>query len=287
MGRGLAGAIGGGVLGALIWGGLAAISGWEFGLVAWLIGGLVGGAAVALGGRGTQLALLCGAIAALSIVAGKFAAVHFIVEGSALEKELKAELETLFTVEFYEESMRDAREFANVAGEHEYPAFIQERGFMVDLEEFKTVWAPMLRHWSVTPEYYPEAKTTYVKHMLPYVTTVVREEVSYAEVMKGSFGLMDLVFFGLGIFTAWGIVAKREDNLSAHEPYGTTVPRPTAGPVQPVMPRPRSGPGQRQPAPGQQPPPAPTSPSPPPWEQGDSNSSAPPSPPPWEQQDRQ
>jgi len=291
MGRGLAGAIGGGVLGALIWGGIAAISGWEYGLVAWLIGGLVGGGAVAFGGRGAQLALICGAIAAFSIVAGKFAAVYFVMDESALEKELRPELEALFTVQFHEELMDDARAFSRVTGEHQYPAFIQERGFMVDVEEFKVAWVPMLRHWSATPEPYPAAKNTYMNHMLPHVTAAVREELSYAEAMKHSFGIMDLLFFGLGIFTAWGIVAKREDNLSTHEPYGTTVPRPATGPVQPVMPRPRSGPGQQPPAPGQQPPPppprAPTSPPPPPWEQGGSSSSTPPPPPPWEQQDKQ
>lgn len=72
----------GGAIGAAIWAALAYFTGYESGWIAWIIGVIVGACTAAGAGdqRGAHTGILSAVLALLSIAAGKYAAVHFIVE---------------------------------------------------------------------------------------------------------------------------------------------------------------------------------------------------------------
>jgi hypothetical protein len=260
MGRGIIGALIGGLVGALLWGGISAVTGYEIGIVAWALGGMVGGGALLMGGGGKSLAIACGLIAALSIIGGKLATSVFVL-GSALESEIRSELESNFTPALHSELNEDARAFLQLSGEHEYARFMVEREFTIEpvlpaeIEEFKVHWVPLLRRWGVSPKPYPEARKEYVEIRLPTSLAAVRTEVGHVDVLKESFGLLDIVFFGLGIFTAYGMVARREEELQPQVPYPQHYPLPPQPGMQP------QGQPQMPPAP------RPANPPPPPWEQ--------------------
>ncbi|MCA8941535.1 MAG: hypothetical protein KDB80_03155 [Planctomycetes bacterium] len=63
----------GGVLGTVAWVAVAGLVGEEYGIVALLVGGLVGGACVLAGGRGNRMAVVAALFAFVSIVGGKLA----------------------------------------------------------------------------------------------------------------------------------------------------------------------------------------------------------------------
>lgn len=87
MGRGLGLAVLGGVVGALIWGAIAYFTGWSIGLIALLVGTLVGlGMQLGIKGRGTVgTGLAAAAVALASIVAAKFVVAQ-AVAGDWVEK---------------------------------------------------------------------------------------------------------------------------------------------------------------------------------------------------------
>jgi hypothetical protein len=263
MGRGIVGALAGGILGAVIWGVLAAVTGMEFGLVAWGIGGLVGGGAVMLGGGGKELAIACGLIAALSIVGGKFAMSVFVLD-SDLEEVLREQLEAEFTTELHAEFNADAVAFMELAGQHEYADFMYRHQYSdteyvtpAEIRSFEAGMAHLLRRWAVSPQPFPQARQEYVNHLLPLVHADVRQEITHVDVVKESFGFLDIVFFALGVITAYSIVARREDE----EP-----PVFNHGPAYNHNPD-YSAPPPPQPPHGQRPQQRSGGPPPPPWEQ--------------------
>jgi hypothetical protein len=75
------GALVGGLIGAIAWGGITAVTNVEIGYMATGVGFLVGFGSTLLGGKGTVNGVLCGIIALLSIFGGKMATIRFIAPG--------------------------------------------------------------------------------------------------------------------------------------------------------------------------------------------------------------
>ncbi|MCA9003544.1 MAG: hypothetical protein KDB61_16590, partial [Planctomycetes bacterium] len=72
------GAVIGAILGAIVWAAIAAYTGYEIGWVAWGVGGAVGLGAFMMEGRGAMSGIVCGVLAVVAILAGKFMALHAI-----------------------------------------------------------------------------------------------------------------------------------------------------------------------------------------------------------------
>lgn len=82
MTKGFIGALIGGVIGAAIWAAIAYFSGYELGIIAWLLGGVVGlGMALGAGDESdTPTGVVAAMVAIGAIALGKFTAIHFLVE---------------------------------------------------------------------------------------------------------------------------------------------------------------------------------------------------------------
>jgi len=117
------------VLGALLWYLVAAKFGYEFGAIAWLIGGAVGFAAVSSGAQGHTIGVICGVLVLASICAGKYMTVSSEQDDLAQMLSASLEYEGLDLRDIYEQEIADASAFLQLAeGEDNL------RRFMVDNE---------------------------------------------------------------------------------------------------------------------------------------------------------
>lgn len=204
----LFGAVGGGIIGALIWGAIAYWAHLEIGWIAWGIGALVGGGAGVMGGRGGTMGLLCALIAAGSICAGKVFAVHLMIPAWVQE-----DFAEFWSHEAFAEAQTDARDFAALTHESQVPAFMvthhfteAERPDLVSQEEveyFNQYSAPALRRFQNEQpsfeKWQSDRKTT--------ITEGFRKNMPLFEALKSTMGLMDIVFFLLGVGTAFKVAA--------------------------------------------------------------------------------
>lgn len=192
------------VVGALLWMFIVTIFGYELGIVAWGIGGLVGYAALAMGSRGQLCGIVCGALALLAILGGKYLAV-----GSIQDDVLEMFEESFATEEFNdisEEQQEIAAYYvANVHSEDELRVFIVENGYseyyeaeevtQEEIDDFKAYVAPMLEGMA-DGEFDMAAwvRESYEREM---------EGISKWELYQSSFGGVDLIFLFLGVGTAF------------------------------------------------------------------------------------
>lgn len=194
------------VIGAVIWGALVAFLDREIGYVAWGIGVLVG-AGVRQGLReGETAVLLCGGLAAASILAGKVMAFQFV--GSA---QIEALAEGGFTREEYDELKRDAEGFARIdptsPGElsrylvqHQYTeAESAESVSDEEREWFLEEQAPRLSEFTAA-----RGGASYEEWRQSSIDAATRamRRLPMKQRLLSMLGPLDLVFIGLGLWTA-------------------------------------------------------------------------------------
>lgn len=202
-GRAIAAAGGAAILGAIVWSVVAIKSGYEFGLLAWGIGAGIGIAAALTGGRGKGSAAVCAVLALVSLLGGKYMIVAGL-QDEMMEMFNAVEVEQeLYPI--YEEYMADARVYRDVTDEASLRRFMVEREYAfasrpqdVDDEEielFREFDEPMLLSMAANEPDFDEWRTeTYDE---------VMNTVGSSMLFFSSFGLMDILFFALGIGTAW------------------------------------------------------------------------------------
>jgi hypothetical protein len=200
------GAVGGAIVGAIAWAAIAIFTGYEIGWIAWGVGGAVGYGAYALEGRGMVSGIVCAVLAALAILGGKVMVVnHFVNE------ELTQFASDGSSEELYNALKADAAAFASVASETEYPTFMVERGYSEaptatevppeEIADFKEYSVPTLQQWGTAAPTYEEWQTNVAADAQSYAA----DALPMTELLFGSLGAMDLLFFGLGIFTAFKV----------------------------------------------------------------------------------
>lgn len=191
MGRGLGLAVLGGVVGALVWGAVAYFTGWSIGIIALLVGTLVGvGMQLGIKGRGTVgTGIAAAAIALASIIAAKFVVAQ-AVAGDWVEKASQVS----------EEDAID--QYASEV----YDAFEATGQYMSDPED-AGLWPPEVmaeaeRLWEETPQ----------NERDEYMAAISRDAVRDAEegrfgagllLFVVSFGPINLVLLGLSVATAY------------------------------------------------------------------------------------
>lgn len=206
MGMGL-GAVGA-AIGAAVWAGVAYGTGYEIGWIAWGIGGLVGILAVAGGARGAAGGSGAAALAAGAIIVGKLVASQFAVNAYLTQTQEDPEMRAL-----YNELMYDAQNFQNVM-ELDYPKFMVEHNYteattpeqvpQEDLEVFKSESAPMLRTMFVEQPTYEQ----WLDKEMGAFRDAINQNLTMSD--RLNLGLMDIIFFLLGVATAFSIVTKQE-----------------------------------------------------------------------------
>ena len=189
----------GGLVGALLWGAIAHFTGYEVVYVAWAIGGLIGFLSAMAGGEGFTNGAICAAVAALSLIAGKFVAVKMSVSA-----ELTPMLEPM-----YEEQKQDAAEFAKLESKDDWGNFIYENGYteVESVEDISTAELMIFEATTVPMLEKLNAGMTYNE----YEAEIISEMGGTMDIIKDSFGVMDILFFGLGIYTAFKLGAGGGD----------------------------------------------------------------------------
>ena len=208
------------VVGAVAWGVIAKATGYEVGYVAWGIGGLVGLAAVKVGGRGADLAVLCAGLSLVAILAGKAFAFSWAVSSDL--DDAKSD----FNQQAYAETQTDASDFAQLPADADDDAlrqFMHDHDFSTaavpggisteEIEFFRAGQIPYFREF----EHEKPSFETWRDVQYASWRAGVEAEISLVEGVQQSLGMLDLLFAFLGVSTAYGLVMSATNR-------GATVP---------------------------------------------------------------
>ena len=199
------------LVGAWIWYFVAVTFEFEFGLIAWAIGGAVGFAAASAGSRGVQAGVVCAMLALGAIVVGKYWAYSAFVDqfqdAIASVSEFDQEMH-----DYYEEEMQDARMLVRGSGSDDFiRRFMVERGYTdasdparvsdEELEYFREYVEPELRAMAESRPDFEEWQASSVAAL---------DEISPWEMMRADFGVLDIIFAFLGIGTAFRLGSQSD-----------------------------------------------------------------------------
>ena len=212
---GLVAALGAAVVGAWLWQWIAVTFGYELGFIAWGIGGAVGAAAAMFSSRGMSAGVVCALIVVCSIYVGKYWMYSAMFDQtSSMIEEVMAEMDEAEMRDLYEEEMEDARIYARGSGSDTYI-----RQFMVDRSYTEATSASRIR---------ADELADFREYVAPRLLDLDQNRPSLREWMAGNFSqfddalgeltpnqmivedfnLIDLIFLGLGMFTAFRLAAQ-------------------------------------------------------------------------------
>jgi len=191
------------LVGATVWGLLAFYAHREFGILAWATGLALGFVTVKAGGYGTPLALSAGALALLSIGSGKHIAFRL-----GVDQEAHAMAERLNEA-VHAEHTQDAADWVALGASPttaQIREFASSHGFEPENPETfaRVTGANLTRFANEKPTL--EAWRTQVRETLV-------EEMSFVDYLREDFQLIDLLFLGLGVTSAFGLVSKATTQL--------------------------------------------------------------------------
>ncbi len=219
-----------GALGALVWAAVVYFTEYEIGWIAWGVGAMVG-FAVALGNEDkhrspTAAGVLAVAITVVSIVAGKYLAVQTLMPSDD-------EIVALFTQEFENEDFVISYVADDVAAEYEaagrpvaWPEGVDPSNAADQGDYPADVWADAEVRWGAWDA---EEQASFRETRRAEVAANV--EASMPELraafasggFTGSFSPMDLIFFGLGMVTAWGMGSGKKSEEQIRTEYAEAV----------------------------------------------------------------
>lgn len=229
--KGLGCSVAGGVLGGAVWAGLAFATGYEFGILAWLVGGLAGlGMYLGAGpSRSRITGVMAAAIAIVAVLGGKFVAVSLYIdrmiakEGEVIVDDQIAQDQICSDI--YEQMLAEQAEFTWPDGVDADSA-MEEGYFPIE------VTTAARRRWSaMDPVSREEFKTA--------LQASSDADMRHAQgVLTGlafifSFGLLDLLFVGLAISSAYKFGAAAPDRPAADAAAGPVADAAGPDPVAP------------------------------------------------------
>ncbi len=191
----------GGFIGASIWAAITYFSGYEIGWIAWGVGFVVGLAVrVAAGnesGVGPGAVAAVGAVAAL--LAGKYAAIHFLVEKELAEMptmSMSAEDMMVSIADEVVEEMETAGKTLNWPAGQTVETAEQADQYPAE------VWTEATTRWAAIPAE-EQQKQIAERTALMQQLAGAFQGMATNEGFKASFSPIDFLFFGLAIFTAF------------------------------------------------------------------------------------
>jgi len=197
------------LLGALVWGGIAAATGYEVGYVAWGIGFVVGASAKGFGGIGKTAGVVAAVLALGSIFMGKMLAVHF-----SAPAEIRKMFDATLTREVYGEQARDADDYAGVTSDEDCAKFMVDHEYTEaesvaevtkeEIADFRNGEGQQLtRFREEKPKYEPWRKETSDRGV-----DEIMKQLPLAELVVQDLGLFDIIFALLGIGTAYKLASS-------------------------------------------------------------------------------
>jgi hypothetical protein len=200
----------GGVVGAALWGGISYFTGYEIGWIAWGVGGLVGlGCALASSEVGPAHGIVAVVITVLSILGGKFLAVELsksqVVESYLNQFQDDEYMISLIADEVVEENVSAGKKI-------QWPPGVSPSEAIGKLDYPPAIWREAKSRWDQMGNQNKEAFRN-------QLTDRARDEIesNYSEVSKdvflSSFSLMDLLFFGLAVVTAYRIASQGREAI--------------------------------------------------------------------------
>lgn len=213
MTNGVVGSLVGGAVGALVWMGVTLVTDHEVGWIAWGVGGLAGaGMSLGMKGNGDVTAgVIAALIAVVSVFAGKYAAVHFIVQKEIDKIEATpigaSQLQLRVADELVEEWKTDGRNLV-------WPAGMTVEKAQGPKDYPDGVWdEAVLRFDSLSAE----ERAQMTKEMSEYRSHNLRSQQSTwaTEGFKESLGGLDLLWAGLAVATAFRLASRNKEAAPA------------------------------------------------------------------------
>lgn len=195
------------VCGALVWMAIAMMSGYELSLIAWGIGGAIGFAAAFFGSKGQKAGIICGALAFVAILGGKY----LVIDSFA------SQFENVFETEFMEGGLQEAYAYmteeaelytTEVTDDESLRQFIAENEYSESYEAAE-VTAEEINYFKeeIVPgfDYIQENDPNYEEwfdHTMGEAMADI-ESLSTWSILVEDLGALDLLFLFLGIATAY------------------------------------------------------------------------------------
>jgi hypothetical protein len=201
-----------GTIGALVWAGIALFTGYELGWIAWAVGGLVGfGVLVGSAGeKSSASGVVAVVLAVLTLLGAKYVTVQMLLGDDAQITE--AFVSGLQDDELVVSYLADdvAAQFADEGRAVNWPAGVEPSQATTRVEYPPEVWAVAQERWNGMSQTEREQFRTELADMVSANVTeamdVIRGELTQVGFM-GSFGPLDLIFFGLAVVTAYKVAA--------------------------------------------------------------------------------
>jgi len=211
-----------GVAGATLWAAIAYFANLEIGWLAWGIGLAVGLACVKGAGYGSRLiGMSAVVITLLAILLGKYAAIELQVNDEFGDPEvliqesiatLNDETLTSYVADTLIEDLVQKGE--NV----EWPAGVDPEYASTKAEYPPEIWNSAAEQWNALTQEekqeYRQAIEASIRENFGKNFNVFQDEIRNQGFLN-SFGLMDLVFFGLAVYTAFSVAKSDESNDEA------------------------------------------------------------------------
>lgn len=231
--RAMLGGLIGGAIGAAIWAAVVYFTEYEVAWIAWGVGALVG-YGVAVGNRGashsaTGAGILAVGIAILAIVAGKYAAIQLVLPDT--DDIAAAWIASLEDEELVVSYVADevAGEFEAAGRPVEWPAGVDPNRASTEAEYPPDVWAEAASRWTGFSQEERSSFRGELEDQIQQNAAAAGPEIRATmveEAFRGSFGGLDILFFGLAVVTAFGVAAGgRKTKEEVAEEYHDAIRR--------------------------------------------------------------
>lgn len=192
------------IVGALVWAGIVFSARVEIGYLAWGIGGLVGFAvAWASRGGGAAAAILSVLLTVASIAGGKYLAAQWMVNKDVdeLMQGQPADWSDEYIISFMADEVLEARALAG------QPAVDEEFSGEAQSDYPADVWAEAKKRWDAMDQ---AGRDSYAKGKRDEYDRDIADfrRKATMEAFTGNLGVIDIVFFVLGVVTAWQIAFR-------------------------------------------------------------------------------
>jgi len=201
------------LLGAAVWGLVAIYADMQYGVIAWGIGGLVGSALVKGGGYGKRQAIIAALLAAMSIGLGRY----IIYEKFCWDRTASVMEEKDGHLDLWRQEAEAWRALGEDPTDEEVERFAIQHDYDVeDAADFRQSHAPRLLSWFTDkPTSSADLSAEERGQARVLMWSLMHRTFPFTQYLMQGLSVLDFLFAGLGLATAFGIVKRRTVELEA------------------------------------------------------------------------